>query len=62
MVQSDVRKFFQCELFSGVTAEMREMGFGAGMGPANIRRNADGRTMSSPVGTGTTATMTIAII
>jgi len=42
------------EGFSTATDEMREMGFGFGMGLPNIRRNADGFNLESAVGTGTT--------
>ena len=41
------------EGYSTATAEMREMGFGAGMGLPNIRRNADEFEISSEVGRGT---------
>ncbi len=41
------------EGFSTATPEMREMGFGAGMGLPNIRRNADEFEISSWVGVGT---------
>jgi anti-sigma regulatory factor (Ser/Thr protein kinase) len=41
------------EGYSTATAEMREMGFGAGMGLPNIRRNADDFEISSEVGRGT---------
>jgi serine/threonine-protein kinase RsbT len=42
------------EGFSTATAKMREMGFGAGMGLPNIKRNADKFMISSVVGKGTT--------
>ena len=41
------------EGYSTATAEMKEMGFGAGMGLPNIKRNADEFNISSEVGTGT---------
>jgi anti-sigma regulatory factor (Ser/Thr protein kinase) len=41
------------EGYSTATAEMREMGFGAGMGLPNIRKNADEFDISSEVGQGT---------
>ena len=41
------------EGYSTATAEMREMGFGAGMGLPNIRKNADEFNISSEVGRGT---------
>jgi anti-sigma regulatory factor (Ser/Thr protein kinase) len=41
------------EGYSTATSEMREMGFGAGMGLPNIRRNSDEFTIDSTVGRGT---------
>ena len=41
------------EGYSTATAEMREMGFGAGMGLPNIKRNADRFRIESVVGKGT---------
>ena len=41
------------EGFSTATDEMREMGFGAGMGLPNIKRNADKFEISSTPGKGT---------
>ncbi|HPW16742.1 MAG TPA: ATP-binding protein [Candidatus Aminicenantes bacterium] len=41
------------EGFSTATAEMRELGFGAGMGLPNIRRNADAFDIDTEVGRGT---------
>lgn len=41
------------EGWSTATPEMREMGFGAGMGLPNIRKNADEFNISSEVGRGT---------
>jgi serine/threonine-protein kinase RsbT len=41
------------EGYSTATPEMREMGFGAGMGLPNIRKNADEFGISSEVGRGT---------
>ncbi len=41
------------EGYSTATAEMREMGFGAGMGLPNIKKNADELKISSEVGKGT---------
>jgi anti-sigma regulatory factor (Ser/Thr protein kinase) len=49
------------EGYSTATAEMREMGFGAGMGLPNIKKNADTFSIESEVGNGTTLKMTIAI-
>jgi anti-sigma regulatory factor (Ser/Thr protein kinase) len=42
------------EGWSTATDEMREMGFGFGMGLPNIRRNADACEITSEVGRGTT--------
>jgi serine/threonine-protein kinase RsbT len=42
------------EGFSTATDEMREMGFGAGMGLPNIKKNADDFKIVSNPGTGTT--------
>ena len=47
------------EGFSTATDEMREMGFGAGMGLPNIKRNADEFEISSTPGKGTTLKITI---
>jgi serine/threonine-protein kinase RsbT len=47
------------EGFSTATEKMREMGFGAGMGLPNIRRNADKFEISSEPGKGTTLDITI---
>jgi anti-sigma regulatory factor (Ser/Thr protein kinase) len=41
------------EGWSTATPEMREMGFGAGMGLPNIKKNSDDLTISSEVGKGT---------
>lgn len=41
------------EGYSTATPEMREMGFGAGMGLPNIKRNADQFEIDSEVGRGT---------
>jgi serine/threonine-protein kinase RsbT len=49
------------EGYSTATREMRELGFGAGMGLPNIRRNSDSFTVHSTVGKGTTLEITIAI-
>ncbi|UCE42637.1 MAG: ATP-binding protein [Candidatus Aminicenantes bacterium] len=42
------------EGFSTATHEMREMGFGAGMGLPNIKKNADRFKIASRLGEGTT--------
>jgi anti-sigma regulatory factor (Ser/Thr protein kinase) len=47
------------EGYSTATPEMRELGFGAGMGLPNIKRNTDDLAISSEVGHGTTLVMTV---
>lgn len=47
------------EGYSTATAEMRELGFGAGMGLPNIKRNADVFAIDSKVGRGTRLDITI---
>ena len=49
------------EGFSTASDEMREMGFGFGMGLPNIRKNADGFNITSQVGVGTTVSATIGL-
>jgi len=49
------------EGFSTATDEMREMGFGAGMGLPNIKRNADKFEISSIPGKGTTLDIIICL-
>ncbi len=45
------------EGYSTATPEMQEMGFGAGMGLPNIKRNSDEFKIASVVGQGTSITM-----
>jgi serine/threonine-protein kinase RsbT len=45
------------EGFSTASKEVREMGFGAGMGLSNIKRNTDLLDIKSEVGVGTTLKM-----
>jgi len=45
--------------FSTASQKVREMGFGAGMGLPNIKKNVDELDLSSVVGEGTTLTMTV---
>jgi len=45
------------EGYSTATPEMREMGFGAGMGLPNIKRNSDEFKISSVINQGTSLTM-----
>jgi len=47
------------EGYSTATAEMRELGFGAGMGLPNIKKNADRFHIDSRVGRGTRLEITI---
>jgi len=49
------------EGFSTATDRMREMGFGAGMGLPNIRKNADKFEISSKPGKGTSLDITIGL-
>jgi anti-sigma regulatory factor (Ser/Thr protein kinase) len=49
------------EGYSTATADMRELGFGAGMGLPNIKRNSDVFRIHSTVGKGTTLEITIDI-
>jgi anti-sigma regulatory factor (Ser/Thr protein kinase) len=50
---ADIEQAMQ-EGYSTATDEIREMGFGAGMGLPNIRKNADDLKVTSEVGVGTT--------
>ncbi len=45
------------EGFSTASEQARDLGFGAGMGLPNMRRNADGFTIASEMGKGTTIRM-----
>ena len=45
--------------YSTATSEIRELGFGAGMGLPNIKRNSDSLDIVSQVGVGTTLTIRI---
>jgi serine/threonine-protein kinase RsbT len=47
------------EGYSTATQEMRELGFGAGMGLANIKKNTDAFEIESEVGKGTRLSLTI---
>ena len=42
------------EGYSTATDEIRELGFGAGMGLPNIKRNSDSMTIDTEIGKGTT--------
>jgi serine/threonine-protein kinase RsbT len=45
--------------FSTASAKVREMGFGAGMGLPNIKKNADDLKIESEVGKGTNVEITV---
>ena len=47
------------EGWSTASAKVREMGYGAGMGLPNIKKNTDDLKIDTKVGEGTTVTMTI---
>ena len=53
---ADIDKAMQ-EGFSTASEEARVLGFGAGMGLPNMRRNADGFAIESQIGVGTTIQM-----
>lgn len=53
---ADIEKAME-EGFSTASAEVREMGFGAGMGLPNIKKNVDHLEISSEVGEGTRVEM-----
>lgn len=54
----DIEKAMQ-EGFSTASSQVREMGFGAGMGLPNIKKNADLLNIESIVGKGTTLEITL---
>jgi serine/threonine-protein kinase RsbT len=54
----DIEQAMQ-EGFSTASPEIREMGFGAGMGLPNIKRNSDRMEIRSTVGRGTCLTMEV---
>ena len=49
------------EGWSTASSSVRAMGFGAGMGLPNMKRNADEMTLQTEIGVGTTVTMIIGI-
>ena len=57
---ADIEQAMQ-EGFSTASEEARDLGFGAGMGLPNMKRNADGFDVVSAVGVGTHITMTFDI-
>lgn len=56
----DIEKAMQ-EGFSTATHEVQELGFGAGMGLPNIKRNSDRMNIDTKVGVGTTIDVVIKI-
>jgi serine/threonine-protein kinase RsbT len=55
---SDIEQAMQ-EGYSTASQSVREMGFGAGMGLANMNKNADKLEIKSDVGKGTTVEITL---
>ena len=55
---ADIEQAMQ-EGFSTAPQLVQELGFGAGMGLPNMKRNSDFMTIDSKVGVGTTVTMRI---
>lgn len=55
---ADIEKAMQ-EGYSTASHEVRELGFGAGMGLPNIKKNSDEMKIESTVGQGTTITIVI---
>lgn len=53
---ADIEKAME-EGFSTASAEVREMGFGAGMGLSNIKKNVDHLEITSEIGEGTRVEM-----
>ena len=49
------------EGWSTASSEVRSMGFGAGMGLPNMKRNSDEMKIDTEIGVGTTVTMTLYI-
>ena len=56
----DVAQAMQ-EGWSTASSTVRNMGFGAGMGLPNMKRNSDEMTIETEIGVGTTVTMTLYI-
>lgn len=57
---SDINKAMQ-EGYSTATAQVRNLGFGAGMGLPNMRKYSDEMSIDSTIGVGTTVTMKVYI-
>ena len=58
---ADISKAMQ-EGFSTASEEARDLGFGAGMGLPNMKRNADGFELESEVGKGTRIQMSFKLV
>lgn len=58
---ADISKAMQ-EGFSTASEEARDLGFGAGMGLPNMKRNADGFELESEVGKGTRIQMSFNLV
>lgn len=56
----DVERAMQ-EGFSTASHEVQELGFGAGMGLPNMKKNSDDMKIETEIGKGTTITLTIGI-
>ena len=50
------------EGWSTASAKVREMGYGAGMGLPNIKKNTDDLKIDTQIGVGTTLTMTVNLV
>ena len=50
------------EGWSTASPQVREMGYGAGMGLPNIKKNTDDLKIDTKVGVGTTVTMTVNLV
>ena len=57
---SNIEKAMQ-EGYSTASNEVRELGFGAGMGLPNIKKNSDSMNISTVIGEGTTIDLIINI-
>ncbi|MBQ4049745.1 MAG: ATP-binding protein [Clostridia bacterium] len=58
---ADIEKAMQ-EGYSTATEEIRELGFGAGMGLPNMKKYTDDMTIESELNVGTTITMRVNIV
>ena len=55
---ADIEKAMQAG-FSTASANVRSLGFGAGMGLPNMKKNSDTMDIQTVLGVGTTVTMTV---